>query len=61
MGVEVRYNLRSMKAEYKKGADKWIRSTDRKQADLRLEIADRFSYIAQQGDKGSQVWQRHVG
>ena len=60
MGVEVRYNLRSKKVEYKKGADKWVRSTDRKQADLRLEIADKFSYIAQQGIRdlkfGKDTW-----
>ena len=49
MGVEIRYNLRSMRVEYKKGAGEWEKSTDRKQADLRLEIADKFSYTAQQG------------
>ena len=49
LGVEVRYNVRAMRAEYKTGANNWVKSTDRKQADLREEIAERFSYTSQQG------------
>ena len=48
-GIEIRYNLRSMRCQYRTGADKWVTSTDRKQADLRQEIAERFSYVSQQG------------
>ena len=49
LGIEVRYNVRAMRAEYKTGANKWVKSTDRKQAHLRQEIAERFSYSSQQG------------
>ena len=49
LGVEVRFNLRASRAQYKTGAAKWVRSTDRKQADLRQEIAEKFSYASQQG------------
>ena len=49
LGIEIRYNVRAMRAEYKTGAEKWVKSTDRKQADLRQEIAERFSYVSQQG------------
>ena len=38
-----------MRCQYRTGADKWVKSTDRKQADLRQEIAEKFSYTAQQG------------
>ena len=49
LDIEVRYNLRSMRAQYKTSANKWVKSTDRKQADLRQEIAEKFSYNSRQG------------
>ena len=49
LGIEIRYNQRSMRCEYKTGAAKWVKSTDRKQADLRQDIAEGFSYNTQRG------------
>ena len=44
LGITVRYNLRAMSAEKSNGGGKWTKTTDRNSADLRRQIADRFSY-----------------
>ena len=50
--ITVRYNLRSMAPELANGGGKWKKTTDRTSADLRRQIADRFSYQLA-GDKGT--------
>ena len=44
LGVSARFNIRAMCPELSNGRGKWTRTTDRKSADLRRRIADRFSY-----------------
>lgn len=64
MGIEVRYNLRSMRAEFKEGANKWVKTSDRSSADLRREIAGRFSYTGHQGITSlrfsKDAWDEHL-
>ena len=66
LGINVRYNLRSMSPELANGGGKWEKTTDRTSADLRRQIADRFSYQLA-GDKGSaplryglDSWSEHL-
>ena len=47
--IEVRYNVRAMRPEYRRGAIKWEKTDDLSSADLRREIAEKFSYSARQG------------
>ena len=64
LGIEVRYNLRAMRAEYKRGANKWEKTDDLSSADLRREIAEKFSYSARQGIMalrfGPDSWGEHL-
>ena len=64
MGIEIRYNLRSMRAQYKTGAAKWEKSTDRKQANLRQEIAEKFLYNGHRGPAALRFskdsWDEHL-
>ena len=46
LGIEIRYNVRAMRCQIKRGA-KWANSTDRMAADLRREIAEGFLYEGQ--------------
>ena len=64
--ITVRYNLRSMAPELANGGGKWKKTTDRTSADLRRQIADRFSYQLA-GDKGTaplryglDSWSEHL-
>ena len=62
--IEVRYNVRAMRAEYKRGANKWEKTDDLSSADLRREIAEKFSYSARQGIMalrfGPDSWGEHL-
>ena len=62
--IEVRYNVRAMRAEYKMGANKWEKTDDLSSADLRREIAKKFSYSARQGIMalrfGPDSWGEHL-
>ena len=51
LGYTARFNIRAMAAELHNGAGGWEKTTDRSSADLRRQIADRFSYRLA-GDKG---------
>ena len=44
LGIAIRYNTRAMCAEVSTGGAAWKKTTDRKSADLRRQIAERFSY-----------------
>ena len=62
--IEVRYNLRAMRAEFKTGANKWVKTSDRSSADLRRLIAEKFSYSGRQGPAalrfGKESWDEHL-
>ena len=66
LGYKARYNLRAMCPEMSNGGGKWTRTTDRSSAELRRQIADRFSYKLS-GDKGTaplrfglDSWSEHL-
>ena len=44
LGVRLRFDLRSQRAEMSRNGRPWIEMTDRSTADLRREIAERFQY-----------------
>ena len=52
LGITPRYNLRSMRPEIQNGGGAWTATDDRASADLRRQIADRFSYTLA-GQKGT--------
>ena len=64
LGIEVRYNVRAMRAEIKRGAKKWKKTDDLSSADLRREIADKFEYSGQVGRKalrfGLESWSENL-
>ena len=44
LGIEIRYNLRAMRCQIKRGSNEWQNTSDRSTASIRLEIADQFTY-----------------
>ena len=62
MGVEVRYNLRAAREEFRERDGKWGSSTDRAASKLRQRIATQFTYIStHRGDPaplrfGRETW-----
>ena len=63
LGIEVRYNLRSMRAEFRKSG-RWANSTDRLSAARRREIAEKFSYTAKDEIRplrfSKDLWDEHL-
>ena len=64
LGIEVRYNLRAMRCQIKRGSNEWEKTSDRLSADLRREIADKFEYKGQVGRKdlrfSLESWNEHL-
>ena len=64
LGIEIRYNLRAMRAEFKKTASEWEKTDDLSSADLRREIAEKFLYSGHRGPAalrfGPDSWGEHL-
>ena len=64
LGIEVRYNLRSMAAEFRRGGKKWEKSKDRLSAAMRREIAEKFLYSGHKGPAAlrftAEGWTEHL-
>ena len=64
LGIEIRYNLRAMRCQIKRGSNEWQNTSDRSTASIRLEIADKFAYKGQAYAKalrfGLPSWNEHL-
>ena len=60
LDLEIRYNLRSAEAEYRKGGGPWTAFDERFTADLREYIGNNYSYTTEAG-KMSPLKYGHVG
>ena len=64
LGIEVRYNLRALRCQIKRGSNEWKNTSDRSTASIRREIADKFEYEGQTERKalrfGKDSWDEHL-